>query len=90
MCLAFGVDALDDVAAKLGDVLEMQPPAGARRQGARPAEAEVDRRLAAEDGPQRRRARRSCSTGDDVDLDLLPIQTLLARRRRRRSSRSRP
>ena len=39
----------------------MQPPAGARRQGARPAEAEVDRRLAAEDRAQRRRARRSCS-----------------------------
>src|SRR5919202_2909699 len=28
MCLAFGVDALDDVAAKLANVLEMQPPEG--------------------------------------------------------------
>src|ERR1041385_1453526 len=28
MCLAFGVDALDDVAAKLSEVLEMQPPEG--------------------------------------------------------------
>src|SRR5690349_5596973 len=28
MCLAFGVDRLDDVAAKLADVLEMQPPEG--------------------------------------------------------------
>ena len=28
MCLAFGVERLDDVAAKLGDVLEMQPPQG--------------------------------------------------------------
>src|SRR5437667_9354687 len=28
MCLAFGVDALDDVAAKLADVLELQPPEG--------------------------------------------------------------
>src|SRR3954447_4510074 len=28
MCLAFGVDSLDDVAAKIADVLEMQPPAG--------------------------------------------------------------
>src|SRR5258705_9572716 len=28
MCLAFGVDRLDDVAAKLEDVLEMQPPQG--------------------------------------------------------------
>src|SRR6187431_3843651 len=30
MCLAFGVEKLDDVAAKLGDVLEMQPPEGLR------------------------------------------------------------
>ena len=28
MCLAFGASALDDVAAKLEDVLEMQPPQG--------------------------------------------------------------
>src|SRR5512134_1997309 len=28
MCLAFGVERLDDVARKLADVLEMQPPAG--------------------------------------------------------------
>src|SRR5713226_7957576 len=28
MCLAFGADRLDDVAAKLADVLEMQPPEG--------------------------------------------------------------
>ena len=31
MCLAFGVDRLDDVGQKLGDVLEMQPPAGSPR-----------------------------------------------------------
>src|SRR4029078_10605423 len=28
MCLAFGVERLDDVGGKLGDVLEMQPPQG--------------------------------------------------------------
>lgn len=28
MCLALGVDALDDAGAKLGDVLDMQPPHG--------------------------------------------------------------
>src|SRR6185295_16205519 len=28
MCLAFGAERLDDVAAKLAGVLEMQPPAG--------------------------------------------------------------
>ena len=28
MCMAFGVEKLDDVAAKLGAVLDMQPPQG--------------------------------------------------------------
>ncbi|HVH50529.1 MAG TPA: menaquinone biosynthesis decarboxylase, partial [Gaiellaceae bacterium] len=28
MCLAFGVESLDDVARKVSDVLEMQPPSG--------------------------------------------------------------
>src|SRR3954447_18566091 len=28
MCLAFGVERLDDVARKVADVLEMQPPSG--------------------------------------------------------------
>src|SRR6478736_1560409 len=28
MCLAFGAGSLDEVGAKLGDVLEMQPPEG--------------------------------------------------------------
>src|SRR3954447_11456913 len=28
MCLAFGVERLDDVSKKLSDVLEMQPPEG--------------------------------------------------------------
>src|SRR4249920_4209219 len=28
MCLAFGVEKLDDVAQRLADVLEMQPPSG--------------------------------------------------------------
>ena len=28
MCLGFGVERLDDIAARLEDVLEMQPPQG--------------------------------------------------------------
>src|SRR5579862_903326 len=28
MCLAFGVERLDDVARKVSDILEMQPPSG--------------------------------------------------------------
>ena len=65
MCMAFDAPSLDDVASKLSDVLEMQPPSGSRRQGARPAEAEVDRRLpsktvrrGAEPGDRARRRRR--------------------------------
>ena len=30
MCMAFGVESLDDAAAKLGDILDMQPPDGIR------------------------------------------------------------
>ena len=30
MCLALGVEKLDDAAAKLGDILDMQPPEGLR------------------------------------------------------------
>ena len=30
MCMALGVDRLDDAAAKLGDILDMQPPEGLR------------------------------------------------------------
>src|SRR5664279_4833578 len=28
MCLAFGVESLDDIAAKLSEILELQPPEG--------------------------------------------------------------
>ena len=74
MCMAFGVETLDDVAAKLGDVLDMQPPARARREGEGAPQAEVGRGLAC-----RRRSRRApCQEivleGDDVDLGALPIQ----------------
>ena len=65
--------ALDVIAGSSSDVLEMQPPRGARRQGARPQEAEVDRRLDAEDR-LRAPSQEVVLTGDDVDLDLLPIQ----------------
>jgi len=30
MCMALGVETLDDAAAKLGDILDMQPPVGIR------------------------------------------------------------
>ena len=62
MCLALGVDRLDDVAAKLADVLELTPPQGIadklRALGKLKSLADV----VAEDRLARRRARRSCST----------------------------
>ena len=54
MCLAFGVERLDEVGAKLADVLEMQPPAGLVDKLRGLQAAEVDRRLAAEHRPQGR------------------------------------
>ena len=87
MCLAFGVERLDDVAAKLEDVLELQPPQGLVEKVRKPREAEVDRRLAARrpcsngavPGGRARRATTSTST-------LLPISAA-GRATRRRSSR---
>ena len=74
MCLAFGVERLDDVAAKLDEVLELHAAAGARRQGARSSARSSRSRTRC----RRRSRRRACQevvlTGDDVDLDLLPIQ----------------
>ena len=47
--------------------------AGSRREGQGPREAEVDRRLDAEDGPTAA-CQEIVLEGDDIDLDLLPIQ----------------
>jgi len=41
MCLAFGVETLDDVAARLADRARDAPPEGTRCQGARAEDAEV-------------------------------------------------
>jgi 4-hydroxy-3-polyprenylbenzoate decarboxylase len=74
MCLAFGVERLDDVAAKLGDVLEMQPPEGlaAKVRGLRTLKSIADSR------PKTVR-RGACQEvvlrGDDVDLTTLPVMT---------------
>jgi 4-hydroxy-3-polyprenylbenzoate decarboxylase len=73
MCLAFGVDRLDDVAAKLEGVLEMQPPQGLvdKVRGLQKLKSIADSR------PRRVRSglcQEVVVTGDDVDLDALPIQ----------------
>ncbi len=73
MCLAFGVESLDDVAAKLEDVLELQPP-----QGLVEKVKGLKKLKSIADSMPKTVSRGACQeivlTGDDVDLDLLPIQ----------------
>ena len=59
MCLAFGVERLDDVAAKLADVLELQPPEGlaAKVRGLKTLKSIADSRPKV---VRTARARRSC------------------------------
>jgi 4-hydroxy-3-polyprenylbenzoate decarboxylase len=73
MCMAFGAPTLDDVARRLGDVLEMQPPQGlvAKVKGLQKLKSIADSRpKVVRSGP----SQEVVLTGDDVDLDKLPIQ----------------
>jgi 4-hydroxy-3-polyprenylbenzoate decarboxylase len=73
MCLAFGVEKLDDVAQRLADVLEMQPPSGLieKVRGLQKLKSVADSR-------PKTVGKGVCQEivlrGDDVDLGLLPIQ----------------
>ena len=74
MCLAFDAPSLDNVAEKLSDVLELQPPAGLvdKVRGLQKLKSIADSRP--------KTVRRAPSQdvvleGDDASLDLLPIQT---------------
>jgi 4-hydroxy-3-polyprenylbenzoate decarboxylase len=74
MCMAFDAPSLDSVAARLSDVLEMQPPQGLveKVRGLQKLKSIADSR-------PRSVGRGACQdvvlTGDDASLDLLPIQT---------------
>src|SRR5213083_214705 len=72
MCLAFGVESLDDVAAKLESVLEMQPP-----QGLADKVRSLGKLKSIADSMPKEVSKAPCQevvlTGDDVDLDALPI-----------------
>src|SRR5215216_2074200 len=73
MCLALGAERLDDVARKLEDVLEMQPPQGLaeKLRGLKKLKSIADSRArTVRSGP----CQEVVLTGDDVNLDLLPIQ----------------
>src|SRR5436189_2230761 len=74
MCLALGVESLDEAGRRLGDVLEMQPPQGLAEKvkGLRKLKSIADSQ------PKRVRSgpvQEVVLTGDDVDLGALPIQT---------------
>jgi 4-hydroxy-3-polyprenylbenzoate decarboxylase len=73
MAMAFDAPTLDDVGRRLGDVLEMQPPEGlvAKVRGLQKLKSIADSRpKTVRGGP----VHDIVLTGDDVDLDLLPIQ----------------
>src|ERR671933_2354960 len=73
MCLAFGAPSLDAVAERVGDVLEMQPPQGLveKVRGLKKLKSIADSQpKTVRSAP----AQEVVVTGDDVDLDLLPIQ----------------
>jgi 4-hydroxy-3-polyprenylbenzoate decarboxylase len=73
MCLALGVERLDDVAARLEDVLEMQPPQGLveKVRGLRKLKSIAD-------SLPKTVSRAPCQEvvlqGDEIDLGLLPVQ----------------
>jgi 4-hydroxy-3-polyprenylbenzoate decarboxylase len=74
MCLALGVESLDEAAAKVASLLELEPP-----QGARATLRKLGELKAAARNSQPRRVRRgACQeivlTGDEIDLGLLPVQ----------------
>ena len=74
MCLAFGVERLDDVAARLADVLEMQPPEGlaAKVRGLKTLKSIADSRPKV---VRHGACQEIVLRGDDVDLGRLPVQT---------------
>ncbi len=73
MCLAFGVDRLDDVAHKLSDILEMQPPSGLidKVRGLQKLKSIAD---SMPDTVRRGPVQEIVLRGDEVDLGVLPIQ----------------
>ena len=74
MCMAFGVERLDDVATKLADVLEMQPPEGlaAKVRGLRTLKSIADSRPKV---VRQGACQEIVLRGDEVDLGLLPVMT---------------
>jgi len=74
MCLAFGVEHLDEVGAKLAGVLELQPPSGLveKLRGLKQLKSLADSQpTTVRRGP----CQEIVVRGDEVDLGRLPVQT---------------
>src|SRR5580765_1232895 len=74
MCLALGVERLDDAGAKLADVLEMQPPAGLvdKLRGLKQLKSIPD---SLPSTVRKGACQEVVLRGEEVDLGVLPIQT---------------
>jgi 4-hydroxy-3-polyprenylbenzoate decarboxylase len=74
MCLAFDSQSLDEVGARVGEILEMQPP-----QGLVQKVRGLQKLKSIADSQPRQVRRAACQeivlTGDDATLDAFPIQT---------------
>src|SRR6266581_5001091 len=73
MCLALGVERLDDVAQRLEDVIEMQPPQGLveKVKGLRKLKSIADSMPKTD---SRAPVHEVVLTGDEIDLGALPVQ----------------
>jgi 4-hydroxy-3-polyprenylbenzoate decarboxylase len=73
MCLAFGVESLDELGARLDEILELQPP-----QGLVDKVRSLGKLKSIADSMPKTVSKGACQEvvleGDEVDLDLLPIQ----------------
>src|SRR5881628_480667 len=74
MCMAFGVERLDDIATKLEEILELQPPQGLAEKvrGLKTLKSIADSRPKV---VRRGASQEVVLTGDEVDLSRLPVQT---------------
>jgi len=73
MCMALGVEKLDDAAAKLGDILDMQPPQGLREK----VKGLLKLKSVADSLPKvvsKGPCQEVVLEGDEIDLGRLPIQ----------------
>src|SRR3954467_11555778 len=74
MCMAFGVESLDDIADRLGEILELQPPEGlaAKVRGLKTLKSIADSRPKV---VRRGASQEVVLRGEEVDLGRLPVQT---------------